>query len=81
MRTTTTEVMEEQHRAYRAGLRLNNGEPAQLGLYIARILRTQDLVAWQGDRAGFDKWLKRTICEYVNNCEAYIEPRQNGGAQ
>ena len=80
MSNTTTEVLSEQQRAYRACLELPNGDAAQIGLYITQILRTQDLVQWQGNPAQFDQWLKKAICDYVNNCYCVIRAR-NGGAQ
>lgn len=50
-----------------AGLELSNGQPAQLKLFIARLLKTQDMAAWQQDPKGFESWLKAAICDYVNN--------------
>lgn len=52
-----------------------NGEPAQLKIYINRLLATQDIRGWMADPAGLDKWLKDCICDYVNRCEVVIEGR------
>jgi len=76
---TSNDVLEEQHKAYWAELEMANGETAQLGIYIQRIIQSQDLVAWQADPAGFDQWLRGEICKFVNNCYGRIRVRQGGG--
>ena len=72
--SNTQGILQEQRQAYWAGLELPNGEAAQIGLYINRILKTQDLVYWQGNPVGFDQWLRKTVCDYVNNCYGVVRP-------
>jgi len=55
-----------------------NGEPAQIKVYINRLLATQDIASWMADPAGLDKWLKGAICDYVNNLQVVIEGRTGG---
>lgn len=38
-----------------------NGEQFHLGLYVSRLLRTQDLNAWRNDPEGFDAWIKKSV--------------------
>ena len=56
-----------------ATLEMENGNPAQLGLYIRGLVKSQDLNRWKQDRAGFDFWLKSQVCNFVkNNCKVQI---------
>ena len=56
-----------------ATLEMDNGNPAMLGLYIQRLVKSQDLNAWKQDRAGFDFWLKEQVCNFVkNSCKVKI---------
>jgi hypothetical protein len=77
---TTTEALREQRQVYWAGLERPNGEAAQIGLYISRILKDQDLVYWQGNPVGFDQWLRKTVCDYVNSCYGVVRTKNGRGA-
>lgn len=58
-----------------AHLEMENGEMAQLGLYIARLLRSQDLEAWKSDPEALNKWVRACVCDFVNHCTVTIVTR------
>ena len=80
MSNTMTGTLKEQRQVYWAGLEMPNGEPAQIRLYIARILKEQDLVYWQGNPVGFDQWLRKEVCDYVNSCCGVVRSKEGRGA-
>jgi hypothetical protein len=56
----------------KATLEQANGEPSQISAHINYLIKTQDLKAWRNDPEGFDRWLKASVCSYVNNLQAVI---------
>ncbi len=53
-------------------MELANGDMPQLGLYINRLIKTQDLEAWKADPAKFNAWIKQCICDYVQGIQFSI---------
>jgi len=53
-------------------LELENGERAQPGIYLSRLLRTQSLEDWNGRPEEFQKWIADAMTEYWKRVQVKI---------
>lgn len=53
-------------------LELENGEMAQPGIYLSRLLKTQSLEQWNGRQAEFAAWIAQSMADYWNRVQVRI---------
>ena len=53
-------------------LELDNGEMAQPGIYLHRLLKTQDFEAWKSSPEQFKNWIADQMAAYFRNLQVVI---------